>query len=75
MLFRSHIFVTQNAYQDIGVNIYIRQPLPVFAGLPWRVEATADLRNMMAQGYLPMGGRSVLTNSPRAMRAGLNFIF
>ena len=70
-----HIFVTQNAYQDIGVNIYIRQPLPVFAGLPWRVEATADLRNMMAQGYLPMGGRSVLTNSPRAMRAGLNFIF
>ena len=23
--------------------------------LPWRMEATADLRNMLAQGYLPLG--------------------
>ena len=43
-----------------------------------RMEATADLRNLLAQGYLPLGGtagRSVLTNSPRLVRGGLNFIF
>jgi hypothetical protein len=46
--------------------------------MPWRMEATADLRNLLAQGYLPLGGplsRSVLTNSPRSLRGGLNFIF
>jgi len=33
---------------------------------------------MLAQGYLPLGGPSyqtVLTNSPRGVRGGLNFIF
>jgi hypothetical protein len=32
----------------------------------------------LAQGYLPLGGpgaRSILTNSPRLVRGGLNFIF
>jgi len=46
--------------------------------MPWRIEATADLRNLLAQGYLPLGGsgsRAILTNSPRLVRGGLNFIF
>ena len=78
VLMPAHLFVTQNTNQDIGVNVYIRQPLPVFSGMPWRLEMTAELRNLLAQGYLPLGGagtRSVLTNSPRAVRGGLNFIF
>ena len=37
-----------------GLNVYVRQPLPRIALLPWRMEATADLRNMLAQGYLPL---------------------
>ncbi|HSR06841.1 MAG TPA: carboxypeptidase-like regulatory domain-containing protein [Bryobacteraceae bacterium] len=72
-----HLFVTQDVNQDIGVNVYIRQPLPI-GGMPWRLEASAELRNLLAQGYLPMGDastHSVLTNSPRCLRGGLNFIF
>ncbi len=77
VLMPAHVFITQASNQDIGVNFDIRQPLPI-SGLPWRIEATANFRNMLAQGYLPLGGagtRSVLTNSPRAVRGGLNFIF
>jgi hypothetical protein len=76
-LMPAHVFITQASNQDMGVNFHIRQPLPI-SGLPWRLEATADFRNMLAQGYLPLGGagtRSALTNSPRAVRGGLNFIF
>jgi len=72
-----HLFVTETGNQDIGVNVHISQPLPMIR-MPWRMEATADLRNLLAQGYLPLGGpgaRSVLTNSPRLVRGGLNFIF
>jgi Carboxypeptidase regulatory-like domain len=72
-----HLFVTQTGSQDIGVNLHISQPLPLIR-VPWRMEATADLRNLLAQGYLPLGGagsRTVLTNSPRLVRGGLNFIF
>jgi hypothetical protein len=71
-----HVFLTQKSNQDIGVNVFLRQPLPMI--FPWRMEFTAELRNMLAQGYLPIGGpgsRTVLTNSPRAVRGGLNFIF
>ena len=77
VLMPAHFFVTQSANQAIGVNVYIRQPLPN-AGLPWRMEAIAELRNLLAQGYLPIGDstdRNILTNAPRALRGGLNFIF
>jgi hypothetical protein len=72
-----HLFVTQTGNQDIGVNLHISQPLPLMH-MPWRMEATADLRNLLAQGYLPLGGpgsRTILTNSPRLVRGGLNFVF
>jgi hypothetical protein len=77
VLMPAHYFITQAASQDIGVNVYVRQPLPR-CGMPWRVEAIAELRNLLAQGYIPIDDgaqRSVLTNAPRALRGGLNFIF
>jgi hypothetical protein len=77
VLMPAHYFITQAANQDIGVNVYVRQPLPR-GGMPWRMEAIAELRNLLAQGYIPIGDaaqRSVLTNAPRALRGGLNFIF
>ena len=44
-----------------------------------RVEAVADLRNLLAQGYLPLmmsGGQQVLlVDSPRSFRGGLAFTF
>jgi hypothetical protein len=77
VLMPAHLFVTQDVNQDIGFNLYIHQPLPI-GGMPWRMEASAELRNLLAQGYLPLGDagtHSVLTNSPRSLRGGLNFIF
>jgi Carboxypeptidase regulatory-like domain len=69
----THVFMTQKVNQDTGLNFYLRQPLPGL--LPVRMELTAELRNLLAQGYLSMGEHSVLTASPRAVRGGLNFIF
>lgn len=77
VLMPAHLFVTQDVNQDIGLNLYIRQPLPI-GGMPWRMEASAQLCNLLAQGYLPLGGpnaHTFLTNSPRLLRGGLNFIF
>jgi hypothetical protein len=74
-----HVFTTQNVYVSPGLNIDIRQPLPSIFGLPGRMELTADLRNLLAQGYIPVvreGGQSLLiVQAPRAIRGGLNFIF
>lgn len=74
-----HMFVTQSAYLAPGFNIFVRQPLPSFLGMPARMALTADLRNLMAQGYMPLGandGHTVLiVQSPRIIRGGLNFVF
>lgn len=74
-----HIFTTQNAYVAPGLNIMFRQPLPSFFGMPGRLELTADLHNLLAQGYLPFntgdGHTLVIVQAPRAVRGGLNFIF
>ena len=75
----SHLYLTQRTYPEAGLNWHIRQPIPSFPGMPGRLEATADLRNMLAQGYLPVptgdGRRVLLIQSPRAVRGGLSFIF
>ncbi len=59
-----------------GFNVFIRQPIPGFGR---HVEATADLRNMLAQGYLPIsaadGQRILLVQNPRSVRGGLSFTF
>ena len=74
-----HISLTDTQNQDEGLNVMIRQPLPHVAGIRGRIEATAEVRNALAQGYLPLcngaGGQTVLTNSPRAFRGGLSFLF
>ena len=71
-----HTSLTGKSDQKIGWNIYARQPLPTIGGM--RMEITADLRNLMAQGYVGVqsnGRRAVLTNAPRAVRGGVSFIF
>jgi hypothetical protein len=74
-----HVYLTQRLYPETGLNVRVRQPLPMWNGLPGRVEATAEFRNMLAQGYLPISladsRRLVLAHSPRAVRGGLSFIF
>jgi len=74
----SHFYLTQRLSPDPGLNIRVRQPIPSFPGMPGRLEATAELRNGLGQGYLPIteGGQHVLLiQSPRAVRGGLSFIF
>ena len=71
-----HTSLTGKSEQQIGWNIYIRQPLPSLGGM--HMEFTADLRNLMAQGYVKIqsnGHQAVLTNAPRALRGGVSFIF
>ena len=74
-----NLYSTQTVRPVPGFNLHVRQPIPNLAGLPWRMEATADLRNLLAQGYLPLGlmdGRQVLlVQTPRSFRGGLSFIF
>ncbi len=74
-----HFSLTQNYSSEPGLNIHFRQPIPAFAGLPGRMEATADVQNLMAQGYVSLAGvgtqRLLLTQNPRALRGGVSFIF
>jgi hypothetical protein len=71
-----NVYSTQPNRAMPGLNLCVHQPLPGFAR---RVEATADLRNMLAQGYLPVGmanGQTLtLIETPRTLRGGLAFIF
>ena len=64
---------------DPYLSIFVRQPLPCMSFIPGKMDALVDLRNMLAQGYLPvMGpdGRTVyLVQSARSLRAGLAFTF
>ncbi len=74
-----HVFTTQNTYVSPGLNVLVRQPLPSFLGMPGRLEVTADLRNMLAQGYIPLatgdGRHLLIVQAPRSIRGGLNFVF
>jgi len=73
------IYSTSSLRPQPGLNIYVRQAVPIFSSLPWRMELTADLRNLLRQGYLPLsavdGSRLVLMENPRMFRGGLSFIF
>jgi hypothetical protein len=72
-----HLSLTGTTDQDEGFNVRIRQPLPRLNLLRFgRIEATAEVRNALGQGYLPIGcGYAVLTNSPRILRGGFDFLF
>jgi len=73
------LFSTQSPRPEPGLNIMLRQPLPAFPGMPGRIEASAELRNLLAQGYLPVtmagGSQMLLVNTPRCVRGGLAFVF
>lgn len=74
-----HLYSTQPTHPEPGMNVSIRQPIPNVPGVPGRVELTADMRNLLAQGYLPFdlpdGRRLLLIRTPRSVRGGLNFTF
>lgn len=68
----------QHLSSEPGWNVRLRQPIPSIPGMRGRLEATAELRNLLAQGYVPVsaqGKRLLLVPSPRSIRGGLSFIF
>jgi hypothetical protein len=74
-----HLFLTEQAFPETGLNMGLKQPIPSLFGMPGRLELSLDTRNMLAQGYLPLrtadGRQFLLIQSPRALRGGLSFIF
>jgi hypothetical protein len=77
-LMPAHTYLTQPMQEAVGLNVQIRQPIPYFGSLSGHLEATADLCNLLAQGYVPLsttGGRVILIPNPRSLRGGLSFIF
>lgn len=73
------LFSTQPTRPEPGLNVMLRQPVPSLPRMPWRMEATAELRNLLAQGYLPLmtpgGDQVLLVNTPRSIRGALAFVF
>ncbi len=61
------------------LGVEIRQPLPTLAFLPARIEALADFRNLLAQGYVPLNpsGEQSLLLCPayRSFRGGFSVMF
>ncbi len=58
------------------LNIFLRQPIPSSGG---HMEAIIDVRNLLAQGYIPVLGRDgqtvYLVQSARCVRGGVAFTF
>ncbi len=73
------MFNSSAGQSDPYFNVFLRQPIPGTGFLPCRMEALVEIRNLLAQGYVPvMGqdGRTVyLVQSARAVRGGVAFTF
>ncbi|MGH9603293.1 MAG: hypothetical protein ACRD24_12995, partial [Terriglobales bacterium] len=64
---------------DPYLNIFVRQPIPYSGSLPGQMEMLVDVRNLLAQGYVPVIGQDgqtvYLVQSARSIRGGISFIF
>jgi carboxypeptidase family protein len=64
---------------DPFFNFFLRQPFPRMHFIPGRMEAIIDLRNLLAQGYVPVispdGNTVYLVQSARSVRGGVSFTF
>jgi hypothetical protein len=73
------MFNASAGQSDPYLNLFIRQPIPTFGFLPSHMEAVIDVRNLLAQGYVPVlgqDGRTVyLVQSARSVRGGVAFTF
>ncbi|MBI5083791.1 MAG: hypothetical protein HZB13_04240 [Acidobacteria bacterium] len=50
----AHAWLTQSWQPQLGLNLQVKQPIPAMGGIPGRFEMTAELRNLLAQGYVPL---------------------
>jgi hypothetical protein len=72
------LFNTSAGQADPYLNVFLRQPIPVNF-LSGHMEVLVDLRNLLAQGYVPVMGRDgrtvYLVQSARSVRGGVAFNF
>lgn len=72
------LFNTSAGQADPYLNLFIRQPIPS-SFLAGHMELLVDVRNLLAQGYVPVMGSDghtlYLVQSARSVRGGLAFSF
>ena len=72
------LFNSSPGQSDPYLNLFIRQPIPA-SFLAGHMEVLMDLRNLLAQGYVPVMGRDgrtlYLVQSARSVRGGVAFSF
>lgn len=70
------MFNASPGQSDPFLNVFIRQRIPTLGG---RMEALIDIRNLLAQGYVPVLGQDgqtvYLVDSARSVRGGVAFTF
>ena len=73
------MFNASAGQSDPYLNIFFRQPIPGTSFLPGHMDALIDVRNLLAQGYVPLTGQDkhtvYLVQSARSVRGGVAFTF
>lgn len=73
------MFNASAGQSDPYLNLFIRQPIPTLGFLPAHMDAIVDVRNLLAQGYVPVVGQDgqtvYLVQAARAIRGGVAITF
>jgi hypothetical protein len=73
------MFNSSPGQTDPFLNVFVRQPIPSLGFLPGHMEAIVDVRNLLAQGYVPVLGQDgqtvYLVQAARSVRGGFAFTF
>jgi len=73
------MFNSSPGQSDPFLNLFIRQHIPTMGFLPAHMEMLVDLRNLLAQGYVPVMGQDgqtvYLVQSARSVRGGVAITF
>ncbi len=73
------MFNTSLGQTDPFFSLVVRQPIPTLGFLPAHMEALIDLRNLLAEGYVPVVGRDgqtvYLVQAARSVRGGVAISF
>ncbi len=73
------LFNASPGQADPYLNVFVRQPIPHLGFMNVKMEALLEIRNLLAQGYVPVlgsDGRTVyLVQSARCVRGGVAFNF
>jgi hypothetical protein len=73
------MFNASPGQSDPYLSVFLRQPIPTLGFLPAHMEMLVDLRNLLAQGYVPVMGQDgqtvYLVQAARSVRGGVTITF